>query len=64
MPTLADFSSPDVLNRLPAPARAAIEACMAELVALDLENRPIMLACLLAEFQLAERRAAARRWLH
>jgi hypothetical protein len=60
MPTLADFSSPDILARLPQPAQSAIKACMAELVALDLENWRITLACLLAEFQLAERRAAAR----
>jgi hypothetical protein len=64
MPSLADCSSPDILARLPVPARVAIEACMAELVRLDLENWRVTLACLLAEFQIAEQRAAQRRWLN
>jgi hypothetical protein len=64
MPSLADCSSPDIIARLPAPARVAIAACMAELAKLDLENWRITLAALLVEFEIAERRAAEHRRPH
>jgi hypothetical protein len=51
----------DVINRLPVEVRAAVLACIGELVALDLEGWRIGLACLLAEFQLVEARAAGWR---
>jgi hypothetical protein len=50
----------DVINRLPIDVRAAVLACLEELAELDHEGWRIALACLLAEFQIAELRAGAR----
>ena len=44
--------------------RLAVEACIAELAKLDLGGWRIALACLLAEFQLAELRAGKRQRPH
>jgi hypothetical protein len=51
----------DIINRLPIEVRAVILACMNELAALELEGWRVALACLLAEFRLAEARAAGWR---
>jgi hypothetical protein len=56
-----DLPGADIINRLPAEVRAAVLACLNELSALDLEGWRIAVACLLAEFQLAEFRAQRRR---
>jgi len=60
MPALDPLLGADIIARLPVEVRLAVEACIAELAKLDLEGWRIALACLLAEFQLAELRAGKR----
>jgi hypothetical protein len=58
------FPGADIVNRLPVEVRDAVLACLDELLKLDLEGWRVALACLLAEFQLAEAQAVADRRLH
>jgi hypothetical protein len=58
MPAL-DPRSAEIIARLPPEVRDAVRACLTDLADLDLEGWRIALACLLAEYQIAEARAAS-----